>query len=120
MKSVMDMLNDAAERDECGNQPKLDPEVVVHRLREVAKRYARPNPFKVGDLVTPYPESIIGGTGQPHLVITTRETDFDFQAGAYGTPGYGAHCDIQVLFMGRGSIGPGWFDSACFDFWRIS
>lgn len=118
MKSVLDMLNDAAEREGRSSHPKLDHEVVIHRLREVAERYARPNPFKIGDLVTPYPDSSARSAGEPRIVIDVREAEYDFKTGISGQSAYGFKSDIRVLAFSNDSFFSLWFDSACYDFWK--
>ncbi|MCW6507082.1 hypothetical protein [Lichenifustis flavocetrariae] len=93
------------------------PEAVVMELREAAKRYARVNPFKVGDLVTPTTGANIKGQGDPHVVIGLRQPTYAFD-GNPGSHTYGLRIDMRVLQIIDGLTVPFWVESAMFDAWN--
>lgn len=73
-------------------------EVQVAEINEFAERYAAPNPYAVGDWVTPRKNSLIRGHGRPHKVVEVLPAGEEHRVW-HGNPSggeYGARQDIRV------------------------
>jgi hypothetical protein len=108
-------LESASRGDE--DEPKtLDPEIAIFQLREAFPRFTRKNPFKVGDVVTPVPNSNITSHGRPHIVVAVRETVPDFDPQHIGAIGYGYAADIRVIYYASPTcICAMWYESTEFE-----
>jgi len=80
------------------------PEARIARLREAAQRYHQPNPFKIGDLVTPRGDSKLRGAGQAQLVIEVRRNAELYFHGDESLPSFGARYDMRVLALTNKAI----------------
>lgn len=58
-------------------------EAQLAELAAYCERYNSPNPFKVGDVVTPLPNFNIRGCGQPHVVMESLAEPFRYK-GEFG------------------------------------
>ncbi len=109
----------SAQNDE-EETPKLDSEVELMRLREVAERHrlddAGPR-FRVGDVVTPSSDSNVRGSGRPHIVIAVREATHDFDYGDRNMSGFGCRYDMRIICFVNDRIVPFWVESAEFVSW---
>lgn len=112
--SLASLLSALAGDDD--DAPELTHAQQIERLRAAAPRYARKNPFKVGDLVTPVAGGEIRHAGAPHIVIATQPGGFDARIGQAGTNAFGAVPDVRVLtFSQRGDIASYWTESSGFE-----
>lgn len=111
--SFAEFLHDLQEA-EAG--PKILPEAAIARMREVAAKVASPNPFSVGDLVTPCAWASIKGAGDPHIVVEVgtlgRATNGNTEPGSVA---YGAVLDMRVLSVSRDSVVAHWVESWMFE-----
>lgn len=75
---LADILRDMDRNSDDATKPRILPEAEIERLRDLAARYAAPNPFKVGDLVTPRKGGVIKdrSCGHPCVVIETFDPIF--------------------------------------------
>jgi hypothetical protein len=117
----------AAEKLREKTKPEILPEAMIARLREAAHRFTRdgevyPNPFEIGDLVTPRPDSpYSGGRGLPHVVV-----DFDPEAFPYfsGSPdsatNWGSVPNLRILAMSHDgeSMAAIWVEAAYFEHYQ--
>jgi hypothetical protein len=89
-------------------------EAEIAELEEVAAAHLAANPFKVGDLVTPRPNSSINSNGAPHIVLEVLETPirtFTKGDGDHASSGYGQLLDVRVLHMADdGNITAHWLE----------
>lgn len=111
---LADILDALRDNEDSPRRPRISHEGQIARMRDMADRYTRENPFKVGDLVTPRKDGYTKGAGKPHLVIETRKTDFGYdpRIGKIGTPEHGNTPDMRVLSL--------YEDRACLAFWFCS
>ena len=96
------------------------PEALIAELREVAKNYATPNPYKVGDLVTPRKSARMKGTGEPHIVVEAFKLPPYFSAPPNtraNSPMTGDTVDIRVIRIVDGNAIPMWGCSFEFETW---
>lgn len=94
------------------------PALIVEALRDQAQFYARENPFKVGDIVTPRKGTTYRGDGEAHIVIEVNElADYDFTVKDASSTAYGRKPDIRVLSWMKGHWPSHWVESACFEPW---
>lgn len=88
----------------------------IETLRAAAPRFARLNPFKVGDLVTPAQGTTQRWHDTPHLVIETRDGGFDPRAGEPGSDAFALVPDLRVLVMtDRKTVAAFWVRSEDFE-----
>lgn len=86
---------------------RISHEGQIARLRDAAPRFARNNPFKVGDFVTPVGDCNLKGAGEPHLVVAVMDTSGDFCEGTSVEPGlpyYGVKPDLRVASIMQGCL----------------
>jgi hypothetical protein len=98
MSALLKAIIAAAKADE-DDAPELTHAEQIETLRAAAPRFARANPFAVGDLVTPVQGSDLKSIGAPHLVIATRDGGFDPRAGEPGSNAFALVPDLRVLVM---------------------
>ena len=113
MNELFEGLARSSERERAVKSSPRD--VLCVTLREVAENYARPCPFKVGDLVTPRNNGAYKGSGDPHIVIAVRENPEPIFEGLPGSPGFGFTPDIRVAGESHGDITLWWVESAEFE-----
>lgn len=101
--------------------PKIDPEVALMRLREVAARHAEADAgprFKVGDVVTPASDSNIKGASEPHVVVATWKATHNFDDREdVGSCKRGCRDDLRVICFQGEHIVPFWVESSEFTLW---
>lgn len=83
------------------------PEARIEELRAVKALYDAPNPFKVGDLITPRKNGGLRGHGIPHIVVEVLEGDEVVRRWDGNPAGgdYGRKADIRVLGIAPGPEG---------------
>jgi hypothetical protein len=79
---LAEFLRDMDSNSAVAPKPRILPEAEIERLRDLAARYAAPNPFKVGDLVTPRRGGVIKdrSCGHPCVVVETFDPIFSDHA----------------------------------------
>ena len=95
------------------------PEAQMARLRDVLERYRAPNPFQVGDFVTPRAEAGIYGAGTPHIVLERLDRGEPSFTGV-DTAGcrHGMRYDMRVACItATGVVGAWWQESYEFELW---
>lgn len=108
----------AAAQAEASDPPEIQREAMAMRLKEALPRFQRACPFKVGDLITPYPDAPVRGAGDPHLVIDVEPEAEEVFAEFEGLPGlHSAKFDIRALFLStdRATLHPIWSESAWYE-----
>ena len=91
----------------------LDPAVAEMRLREAMARFTRPNPFKVGDWVTPVKDGVYSEAGEPHVVVATRDAGWDFDhAVDQDSAWFGIKHDVRLIKIKGDVIAAAWFESS--------
>lgn len=100
-------------------RPKPLPEATCATLREVAARYARTNPFKAGDLVTPCAAGDMKNAGEPHIVLEVRDRpEPNFAIGSPTNNAYGQRCDVRVAGAYSAGVASFWAESWQFETYR--
>lgn len=120
---LSELLEDIDRRAAGQSSPKPLPEALCTTLREVADRYARQNPFKPGDLITPCVAGDMKGAGEPHVVLEVRgrpEPDFANAKSVADTTSnaFGRRSDIRVASRCGDDIAPFWVESWQFELYR--
>ena len=98
MTSILEMLAQRASDDNA--KPRMSKIGQVARLREFAALYSAPNPFKVGDLVTPRANSPIKDAGDPHLVVEVLDTPRWVYEGTPYSSTFGLRMTIRIAQVG--------------------
>lgn len=101
LEMLMEQAHSESQNDRKG---KLEPlqgtqlEAALQDLREMQRLYARENPFKVGDLITPKDGQHYSGAGYPHLVVEVFDPPQQrpFGGDISGTSAEGAWLDLRV------------------------
>lgn len=102
------------------------PEAVIMELEQIAERYARGNPFKVGDIVTPRKGYGTKGEGEPMVVLQVLDepvqnmTDRSFADSTPSVVGFsvfGKRLDMRVAGWSNGSYSPFWSESWEYEFY---
>lgn len=105
-EDIISMISRAIEGDEVGSKAELlPPRLAKEALRKAGERYVSMyagNRFKVGDWVTPAPDSKLSGGGRPHLVVATLDSPQHRFVDKPGTPNEGLYLDIRVLQIADG------------------
>lgn len=98
---------------------KILPEAHLERVKEAAERYARPNPYKVGDIVTPRKDSGMKGVGEPHVVVEVlTEPRRTFEGSGFGGSSFGANMDVRVMCLMDDLTLAFWGESWMLDKWE--
>lgn len=74
-------------------------DVQIMELKEFLSKFKRPNPFKVGDIITPRKGSPYRGADSPHIVVEILTDSDRYLEGNSGSNAYGAVHDIRVAHM---------------------
>lgn len=112
---LAELFAEAARESHSG--PPILPEAAIMRLREFAEQYHQPNPFKVGDLVTPRPDADLKGAGIPHIVVEVRDHAEPLFIGDNGDASFGRKIEIRIAHIdsGRGIVFTHWAESHRFE-----
>lgn len=81
------------------------PEAQIERLKEVARRIAAGNTFKVGDLVTARKDAPVKGAGKPHLIIEI-DNDAPLYQGMVGNWPFAVRHDVIMISVAGEDIVP--------------
>lgn len=93
----------------------IDPTIAVEILKTTAPRFTAPNPYKVGDFVTPRKDGYLKNAGEPHLVVEVSNS-FPRLTENHGTPSFGTTPTIRTANVTEGgSVLAFWNDHAEFD-----
>lgn len=123
--SLGDILKGAIGVDEdTASSPRPLPEAVIMDLTSIAERYSAPNPFKVGDIVTPRRGYNIRGSGEPHVVLETETSvpRFSVDQSETSSSSFGRKLDMRVACLTP--AGPRffyqafWGESWCYEFYE--
>lgn len=90
-------------------------EALIETLKEVADRYLKPCPFKIGALVTPRAGYSIVNDGQPCVVVDVSHTTGFYFDGNPSSHSYGARLDVRVVHWQEGCIVMHWVESWQFE-----
>ena len=124
MVSLGDLLREAAGVDDREGHSTIPPEAAVERLQEASQRLRKAlvygPQFKVGDIVTPHPDSTVRGKGEPHLVVEVLHDAPPIWEGSKGGENtHGARFDMRVLSFGaRDRIFANWVESWNMTEWK--
>lgn len=94
-----DMLEDMMKRHNGSeaSRPSPLPEAIIMELRARLEVVNSPNPFKVGDLVTPRANGYLTDAGQPCIVVAVdNDAKPVFSAERFGAASNGAICNLRV------------------------
>lgn len=98
----------------------IDPKIAVEILKTTAPRFTAPNPYKVGDFVTPRKDGYLKNAGEPHLIVEVAD-DFPRVLDRCGTPSFGIRPTIRIANVdGGGDVVAHWADHAEFDPYPLS
>ncbi len=101
--------------------PRPIPEAQIMELKQIAERYSKPCPFKVGDLVRPRPNSPIFPADSPWIVVEVLSCPGPFfSTGHPGEDGWGARPDFRAIVLSPSdnkSYVPYWNESFFFEPW---
>lgn len=78
------------------DEPGLSKVGQVRRLQEFLTRYQAPNPFKVGDLVTPRTDANMKAAGEPHVVVDLRDVPIFSASDDSSSCQYGRHLNVRT------------------------
>lgn len=93
------------------------PAMAVELLQAFAENYAKPNPYKVGDWVTPRGSVKSKGVGGPHVVIEVCDSPGIDLSGIAGSNCHGNRLDIRVAAYDGNTITTHWVESHEFEPW---
>jgi hypothetical protein len=79
-------------------------------LRAAQERYAAPNPFRPGDVVTPRALTSMKGIGEPHVVLEVGEPRGQ-PAQDSTSSAFGARYDVRVVCFVGGHVCAFWLES---------
>lgn len=98
------------------------PALADEMLVEAAARYAARRqffPFRVGQLVTPRPDTTYMGAGDPHIVVEVRPMPNPaFEVSKPGNHQFGQMVDMRVLCYVGQTIASFWVESWAFEPWH--
>jgi hypothetical protein len=86
----------------------------VMDIRDLADRYAKGNPFKVGEVVTPRANAPVHGHATPHVVVEALDTPhWVYGEDSPSSSGWGRRIDIRTAYFSaeRGFIALTWGES---------